>query len=1009
MSEANQPAAEPESELNAIPVDTTKCPSCGEVIDVKGLEAFSQVLCPSCGTAITVPAKFDHFLLLKHLGSGGMGSAFLAEDEQLGRQVAVKVMQKSLGSDPKAFEVFKNEAQSAARLNHPHVAQIHSFGAFEGTPYLEMELVPGGSLQDFIDNKTKLDPAFVIRVGYEIAQGLLAAEGVGLFHGDVKPDNILFDADMNSKLVDFGIASRANQGKSEELWGTPYYIAPEKVQKKVNSARSDIYSLGATLYHAIALQPPYDAADAVEVIRARFKGPPPPLEEIRPDVEPEVSRIVSRMMYNDLFMRYPNYNSLLGDMQKYLEGVSSLRKMAPKSPKLSHNLITGLVPVAEDGNTRGGKKKFVIQKGQMEAAEQQREINAAAQDTMTGRMQASGKKTIHFTKKKRNSSHTGAFAAVTDAEAQEGSGERDASRGGGGGIGLKLVFFLVVGLGGLAILSVIGYFLYQVISSGESEKQAAELKASAETLVDAYVAMEDQIRTNVVRITEINAKVDPIFKTIQETVSKATRGQELVIPDLEPPPEPTPEELAAAAAAEEAAAQAEAAPEASKEPALTRLAKKRAAALGVANPSLTDLMAMVEAIKKEAKEAELEPEIFALKELGEPVPEPEAPADAPAEEAADEGGEVADEAGDGFADEGGEAAEEGGEGDAPAEPVVTESPLLKKTLDRIVEPAKTIRAALRKCERIAANETENPDPSFDSIPKNAPDAVVIRTVTQRREAIERRRQLIADMAVMIDNAEKALQKLQVAQQQVARDARPYLNRIQREDQEAANKRRAEELAAAKEAEEAAKRARDDEEINRVRSVAAGYQNLVDTFQYEKYKEQMSRMEGELLTDAGKAELKLTIGRMDNLISLRAWILSDLKARELRKGFRNRYDIRGVSVNGKDLLLGQSRPNFPIADLTIGDWVGFFWPLLQNRPTNRTGLSTHERGTQLWNAAVFCYMHANGNHQALERCKQLAEAAFQYRSALRTDAEKVIPILAEGAAVAPAEDDALSDF
>ena len=143
MSEANQPAAEPESELNAIPVDTTKCPSCGEVIDVKGLEAFSQVLCPSCGTAITVPAKFDHFLLLKHLGSGGMGSAFLAEDEQLGRQVAVKVMQKSLGSDPKAFEVFKNEAQSAARLNHPHVAQIHSFGAFEGTPYLEMELVPG--------------------------------------------------------------------------------------------------------------------------------------------------------------------------------------------------------------------------------------------------------------------------------------------------------------------------------------------------------------------------------------------------------------------------------------------------------------------------------------------------------------------------------------------------------------------------------------------------------------------------------------------------------------------------------------------------------------------------------------------------------------------------------------------------------------------------------------------------------------------------------------------------
>ena len=186
--------------------------------------------------------------------------------------------------------------------------------------------------------------SFVIRVGMEIAEGLKAAEEGGLFHGDVKPENILFDENMNAKLVDFGLASRSTQGKSDELWGTPYYIAPEKVQQKKNSARSDIFSLGATLYHAIAGKPPFDGADAVEVIKARFKGPAKPLDQVRPGVEPEVARIVTRMMYSDLFQRYPNYNSLIGDMKKYLSGVPKLRKQGPKpAASLTRKNATGLV------------------------------------------------------------------------------------------------------------------------------------------------------------------------------------------------------------------------------------------------------------------------------------------------------------------------------------------------------------------------------------------------------------------------------------------------------------------------------------------------------------------------------------------------------------------------------------------------------------------------------------------------------------------------------------------
>ena len=167
---APEPAPAPADQISTDPVENMTCPQCGALVDVRGIAAFSRIQCPSCNAEIPVPARFGHFLLLRRLGSGGMGTAFLAEDESLGRKVAIKVMQKALGADEKAFATFKNEAQSAARLNHPHVAQVYSFGQEKGNPYLEMELVPGGDLGSFISEGVELDPAFVMRVGLEIAR-----------------------------------------------------------------------------------------------------------------------------------------------------------------------------------------------------------------------------------------------------------------------------------------------------------------------------------------------------------------------------------------------------------------------------------------------------------------------------------------------------------------------------------------------------------------------------------------------------------------------------------------------------------------------------------------------------------------------------------------------------------------------------------------------------------------------------------------------------------------------
>ena len=136
---------------------------------------------------IQTPSDFGHFLLEKELGHGGMGGVYLARDKMLDRRVGIKVMLKSLGADPKFVERFQREAQAAARLNHPNIAQIYSFGQEQGMPYIAMELVPGGSLDKEMEaNPGTLDVAYVMRVGQQVADALALAADSGLVHGDVQ-------------------------------------------------------------------------------------------------------------------------------------------------------------------------------------------------------------------------------------------------------------------------------------------------------------------------------------------------------------------------------------------------------------------------------------------------------------------------------------------------------------------------------------------------------------------------------------------------------------------------------------------------------------------------------------------------------------------------------------------------------------------------------------------------------------------------------------------------------
>ncbi len=305
-------------DIRTDPVSEINCSNCSSVIDVEGIDRFIKVECPECHNMEVVPARLGPFLLLELIGSGGMGGVYRARDESLGRMVAIKVMLKSYGDDSDFVEKFKKEAQATAKLNHPNIVQIYSFGQEKGQPYIVMEFIGGRRFDKMVDAGEPLNPALVLKIGIDAAQGLSAAEEAGLIHGDIKPENVLLDEKMQAKIVDFGIASVANEQESGGIWGTPYYIAPEKVKRQKVDSRADIYSLGATMYHALAGRPPFEGKTPIEVVKARFETAPPDLQRVSPKVSREVAGIISRMLQVEPARRYPTYASAISDMRKVL-------------------------------------------------------------------------------------------------------------------------------------------------------------------------------------------------------------------------------------------------------------------------------------------------------------------------------------------------------------------------------------------------------------------------------------------------------------------------------------------------------------------------------------------------------------------------------------------------------------------------------------------------------------------------------------------------------------------
>ncbi len=242
-----------------------------------------------------------------------MGSAYRAVDLNLEREVALKVLKIEISDMSGEVKKLAREARTTAQINHPNVVRIFDFGQARSQFYIAMELISGGSLDDLMQKLGAVPEITVLEVGVQVAQGLKAAMELGLIHRDIKPANILFADRGTVKLVDFGLAVVASDVATSpnEIWGTPYYVAPEKLDELPEDFRSDIYSLGGTLFHAMAGRPPYEADNSSLVALKQLKSRPVSLQAFASNACNETAYVINRMMAKSPSQRYQSYDELI--------------------------------------------------------------------------------------------------------------------------------------------------------------------------------------------------------------------------------------------------------------------------------------------------------------------------------------------------------------------------------------------------------------------------------------------------------------------------------------------------------------------------------------------------------------------------------------------------------------------------------------------------------------------------------------------------------------------------
>lgn len=286
------------------------------------LGPLESVPCNKCNHPVILPFRIRQFELREIIASGGMGIVYRSFDTTLERPVAIKLLKREMLQDPHVIESFYREARAAAALSHTNIIHIYNFDHFEERPYIVMELADAGSLDAWIERDGRLPELQVLDLGIKMCSALAAALKRGLLHRDIKPANILFNDEGEPKLVDFGLARKTGDDEDPDapVWGTPYYVAPEKIKREGEDFHSDMYSLGGTLYHALTGHVPFDAKTVEEVIAGHVHTPLTPAHQVCPDITLPTSEALSIAMAKRPEDRFATYD----DFRMALEAARSM-------------------------------------------------------------------------------------------------------------------------------------------------------------------------------------------------------------------------------------------------------------------------------------------------------------------------------------------------------------------------------------------------------------------------------------------------------------------------------------------------------------------------------------------------------------------------------------------------------------------------------------------------------------------------------------------------------------
>ena len=266
---------------------------------------------------MALSSKLGHFNLLEEIAHGGMGTVYRGFDPTLNREVAIKLLREDLARDPKFLNDFLEEARSAAAISHPHIVQVYLVGEESARYYIVMELLKGRTLREIIEHDGTMDEEHAIDLTIDVVEGLRAAYKNNMIHGDIKPANIFITDDVGAKVLDFGLSKLANVevAPTDGIWGSPYYISPERVGQKAEDFRSDVYSLGATLFQTLTGHPPFEADTPEELAAKRLNEKPPLLRDLNPALTRKTEEVVNKMLNKSILLRYRDYDALLAELK----------------------------------------------------------------------------------------------------------------------------------------------------------------------------------------------------------------------------------------------------------------------------------------------------------------------------------------------------------------------------------------------------------------------------------------------------------------------------------------------------------------------------------------------------------------------------------------------------------------------------------------------------------------------------------------------------------------------